>query len=36
VLADDGQAEVVELAERGQIRAGVATLGHVEVFGEAV
>jgi len=36
VLADDGQAEVIELAERRQIRGGVATLGHVEVCGEAV
>ena len=36
VLADDGQAEIVEPAERGKVRRGEGSVGHVEVFGEAV
>ena len=36
MLADNPQAGVDQAAEHGQIRGDVATLGHIEVFGEAV
>lgn len=32
MLADDGQAEVVEEAERGQVRSSEGTVKHVEDF----
>ncbi|GAB2472138.1 hypothetical protein GCM10027030_03260 [Luteococcus sediminum] len=34
VLTGDGQAEVIETAERGQVRGGEGSVVHVEVFGD--
>jgi hypothetical protein len=31
-LADDFEAELLKTAERGQVRAGEGSVGHVEVF----